>query len=708
MPRSLLPLLALLVLLIPASARPEIPETALWQRGLSLIPYPQEVALGGPDFVLGRAVELVTDPGASPEERFAAQELSRELTARWQVETTPGGARIILSLNGAPARVGDQGYTLETGGQELTIRARRAQGLFYGVQSLLQLVEPGREGPRVAGMTIADWPDLQWRAVHYDTKHFQERREYVENFIRELARYKVNLLVWEWEDKFAYRSRPEIGAPGAFTPEEVRELTAFARRYHIQLVPLVQGLGHVSYILKHPRYNHLREIPSSNWQICPLKEESYRVLADLWSEAAAATPGSRFLHIGTDETWELGSCPDCQAFVEEHGRHALMQRFIARAHGIVRGLDRQPMSWGGVWEPGEKIQPPRDLITFGWRGDLDRRTVEAGYPLFYYDPNPGIEHLFLPYLYQQDAAGQEVALACLEQSRQAVSAAARTGIYQGVIATSWNCSGVHNQGWMLRYLVSAEYGWSGDAPGLAEFRAKFFRNYYGPRATDMEELFGLLSRGSYFYMDSFERKTWHWGEVGKTNLPDLPRDDLEYDPFWNTRYADRLDAARGMLPLMERAALICRVNRERGAEHSYDLELYEGLAELFAHTARTYLALSALERAIGAAHEAHFASHEQALRALEQAEGLIGRNLEERAELFGRIKATWEKSQLPKGLSTPDKQYVHGRDRQRNFANRRPDLSFMIYDEQQLGLERYREELRQYMQWYRETYLAGR
>ncbi len=56
-------------------------------------------------------------------------------------------------------------------------------------------------------------------------------------------------------------------------------------------------------------------------------------------------------------------------------------------------------------------------------------------------------------------------------------------------------------------------------------------------------------------------------------------------------------------------------------------------------------------------------------------------------------------------MSTPDKQYVHGRDQQRNFANRRPDLSFMIYDEQLLGLEDYLVRLREYIDWYNKTYL---
>jgi hypothetical protein len=73
--------------------------------------------------------------------------------------------------------------------------------------------------------------------------------------------------------------------------------------------------------------------------------------------------------------------------------------------------------------------------------------------------------------------------------------------------------------------------------------------------------------------------------------------------------------------------------------------------------------------------------------------------------VFARIKTTWEKHQFPKGMSLPGKEYLHARDRQRNFANRRPDLSFMIYDEEMLGLEQYIQDLADYMEGYKNSYL---
>src|SRR5690606_28102177 len=194
-------------------------------------------------------------------------------------------------------------------------------------QTLIQLIQQKNGDRYIRGMEIVDWPDAKQRAIHYDTKHHQDKRSYVESLIRDLAKYKINMLVWEWEDKLVYPSRPEIGAPGAFEMQEIQELTAYAKKYHIQLTPLVQGLGHVSFILKWPQFAHLREIYASNFEFCPLKDGSYELLFDLWEDAVKATPGSSYIHIGSDETYELGQCVDCKKKAEEIGNSGLYHLF---------------------------------------------------------------------------------------------------------------------------------------------------------------------------------------------------------------------------------------------------------------------------------------------------------------------------------------------------------------------------------------------
>lgn len=708
MPRYFYRFAIALLLLTAVPVPSQASSTELWQSGISLIPYPKQVNTGGADFVFGRHLAIAVDNEAGSDVKFAADELVLILDEEFGVSAAAGtGVPLVrLTATGASEKAGDQGYLLETFADSVVIRAATAQGLFYGVQTLVQLIQPARGGWAVQGMKIADWPDIPQRAIHYDTKHFQEKADYVRNYIRTLARYKVNMLIWEWEDKFAYESHPEVGAPGAFTKQEMQELTRYAQQYHIQIVPLVQGLGHVSFILKHPGNRHLRELPSNNWGFCPLREGTYELEFDLIREAIEATPGSEYYHIGCDETYVLGKGVECgcKAKAEEIGRRGLKQIYLNRIAEYVKKLGRTPIAWDQGFEPGEKVKPVEGLMV--WGGNDEARDIEAlqkGYPLYIYDPNPGIEHLFLPYFHRETEYNQYGGH--LERSYRRLAPAALSGKFEGMISTSWNCSGVHNQGWMLRYITAAEYSWSGANPGLEEFTDKFFVNYYGTQSQDVRELYELLNRTSYFYMNSFERKVWHWGEVGKTHLPDLPRDDVEYDPYWNTEYAERITAAREVLPRMARAREICRLNQKLGARNVYDFELFGRIAELFEHTANTYLALSRLENSITEAHRAHFDSPAGAFAALQRAAGIVEENLAERERVFKSIVATWEKTQLPRGMSTVEKKYVHGRDQQRNFANRRPDLSFMICDEQMLGLEDYLANLKKYMEWYRENKL---
>ena len=127
--------------------------------------------------------------------------------------------------------------------------------------------------------------------------------------------------------------------------KEMQDLTKYAKQYHIQIVPLVQGLGHVSYILKWPQYNSLREIEASNWEFCPLKNGCYDLLFDLWKDAIDATPGSAYIHVGSDETFELAACENCKAKSEELGKSGLYQLFVNKATEYLKSKGRKVMAW---------------------------------------------------------------------------------------------------------------------------------------------------------------------------------------------------------------------------------------------------------------------------------------------------------------------------------------------------------------------------
>ena len=229
-----------------------------------------------------------------------------------------------------------------------------------------------------------------------------------------------------------------------------------------------------------------------------------------------------------------------------------------------------------------------------------------------------------------------------------------------------------------------------------------------PIRTDIDTLFRYLNEGAYFYMESFERRVWAWGEIGKTQIPDLPRGDaIEYDPFWNTQYADRVKAAHEYLGKMDKALAICNANLAENISNKYEIEVFKTLAELIRHTALTYLDLSALENNIKKAHQQRFVDIDSALESLTAAEQVVKNQLQRRKEVFDRLVSVWEETRLPKGMSTATESYFFQQERTRHFANRTADMSYLIVDEKQLNLEGYLLNLQKYIASFKSSLLPS-
>ena len=682
-----------------------------------LIPEPQEIAPGAGVFRPGEKLAIALPEAADEEDRFAAEDLAaamrEEIGIQVGVENQPAeGEPVVLLNRHRGTDLKSEGYTLSVQPDRVVVEGNDAAGLFWGTRTLLQSFRDTSAGPEIPCMEIEDWPDIRWRSIHYDTKHHQGSYEYVQEFIRTLARYKANMLVWEWEDKLAYERHPEVGAPGAFTVEQMQELTAFARQYHVQIVPLVQGLGHVSFILKHPQHRHLREIPDSSWEFCPLKEESYELLFDLWDEAMEATPGSEFLHIGSDETYELGlgeAC-GCKQKADEIGKSGLMQLFLQRSGKHVESRGRRALCWANA--PREKGAFPANMVF------MDNSRVEeltaarnAGYDVFSYAPNPGIEPLCLGYfpwvqysMWRPDI--RRIHKGSFRDTADTIADAGKAGITLGSITTSWDDSGLHTQAWMPRFVCAAEYSWSANGPEVDRWIDRFMRRYFGRSAIDMRELFQLLQEGALFYYDTFQRRVWHWGEIGKIHLPDFPREIVEYNPFWRHQYAQLLHIAEEERQKVARALTIIDANLERDVENRYDLEIYRTCAELMRHNVDLVLMLGRLEESICNAHNLHFSDRPEGLKSLQRAASMIEENLADRRKVFDDLIQVWDRTRLPKGLSLPEKPFLFSPDRARHFANRTPDMRYLIVDEELLGLEDYLERLKAYIAEYEANLLS--
>jgi hypothetical protein len=354
-----------------------------------------------------------------------------------------------------------------------------------------------------------------------------------------------------------------------------------------------------------------------------------------------------------------------------------------------------------------------------------------GYPCWIFAPNPGIEPLFLTLLphafgtmwrddphYVKKGNWQEV--------KDTVGRAAAEKACPGMITTSWDDGGLHNQAWMPRFICGGQYSWKGDSCDVTTFARRYFRSYFGPAARDMRELFQNMMEGALFWYDTFQRGVFQFCEIGKIHAPDFPREGLEFNDFWRKRYVYLVNRARAMKITVLRAIEVIDDNLARNVRHRYDLEVFRACAEIMRHNCDLIVGLWDLEEAISWASDLHFADRwpcyappgfqtrveypdwAKALEHLKKAQAVLETNNADRDRTYADLVAVFERTRLPKGLSLPGKPYVFDRERARHLANRTPDMSFMILDEKLLGLDEYLEKLKVLIEGYEKEVSGNR
>ena len=261
-------------------------------------------------------------------------------------EASPGnGFAAVLGTDDdapdAPADLGPEGYVLDVGANSATVVANDAAGLWYGLQSLAQAAALSN-GAVPAG-ELRDYPAIRWRGVHVDLKGYQFHFERLLEVCRLLARHRVNAILLEVEDKFAYAGAPEVGVPGAYTAAQFRRLGEVCAAVGIQVIPKLQCLGHVDYLLKHERYRHLRE-NDHPFQYCPRNEEGMELWRGMARELMDCFPGHAHFHIGGDETGNLGECPVCQPFRKAES----YSHRVGQCLEYVRQEGRRPILWEDI------------------------------------------------------------------------------------------------------------------------------------------------------------------------------------------------------------------------------------------------------------------------------------------------------------------------------------------------------------------------
>ena len=363
----------------------------------------------------------------------AAKPVADMLAARL---ATPTGYRLKVQRQGQiqlrlytkpNATLGKEGYTLEATAQGVRIAANEPAGLFYGVQTLMQLLPPEIESTTrvrksvwsIPAVRITDYPRFGWRGVMLDvSRHFFTKEE-VKRYIDRIARYKYNVFHWHLTDDQGWRidikslpkltevgacrvkrygkwgllDAPKPGEPatdcGFYSHDDIREIIAYAAERYISVLPEIDVPGHsMAAIAAYPglcctKDTSIRVNPGSNFaewygngtfkmlidnSLNPSDEQVYVFLDKVFTEVAELFPYP-YIHVGGDECytgyWEKD--PNCQALMEREGiktGHELQSYFMKRVEKILRSKGKKMIGWDEILEGG--LAPGAAVMS--WQG----------------------------------------------------------------------------------------------------------------------------------------------------------------------------------------------------------------------------------------------------------------------------------------------------------------------------------------------------
>ena len=512
-----------------------------------------------------------------------------------------------------------EGYTLSVLKNKISIVAKDKVGLFYAFITLDQLIEDSKDqNINLPMVSIKDYPSLKFRPIHIDVKHHMEKKSYYFNLIDHLAKQKINGIIVEFEDKLKYELRPEIGAPDALSIEWWIELSEYAYERNIMINPLIQGLGHASFILKHEKNKYLRDVPSSDWAFNPLNSETYDLQFDLYLDAIKATPFGKYLHVGGDEVHLLKREGKSELELNLIWLNKVCQ-FAEKHNRIPIFWDDMPLKHAGVYRPMFNSEISKEEVDEIWeKNELNLMQFIEKFPK---------NAIYMRWNYKKsDTYGNQKAMdwytnnnlqvmgATAGQTRWTLMPQNQSNIPQirafaissieknleGLLLTLWDDDSPHFELYKRGIAAFAQYTWSGNKKSIDEFKGIYRHRIYGSE----------FSNNEYAFIDKLEKPVGLWlnmlledkvrrAAISKEKNPletfiiDLP--DLENKGIWSKKYFNKIENAKSSLLVSKEIEETIDKLMENDPKNKFTLEVYKQVNELVKFSSNIIIALEKLD-----------------------------------------------------------------------------------------------------------------
>jgi hexosaminidase len=517
-----------------------------------------------------------------------------------------------------------EGYSLQISSKKVEIKASSDPGLWYGLMTLGQLLEDAKDqNVPLPLCNISDQPALAYRAVHLDVKHHLEKKEYYYELMDRFAGMKINAVIVEIEDKLGYELQPKVASSDAFSIADWKAISDYAMARNIRISPLVQGLGHASFILKHEQYKSLRDDPESDWAFNPLNEETYKVQFDLYEDALKAFPHANYLHVGGDEVHTTG---------RNSGKSALELQLIwlNRVSDYAEGKGLTPIFWDdmplqnagvyrsiynknltatqvdSIWSENEPNLNkyvdmfPKNCVYMRWNYDMPETPGNIRAIQWFSDNGFKVMGAtagqtrwnLMPQDQSNTSNIRDFALISIRNKAD------------GLLLTLWDDDSPHFELYQRGIAIFAEYTWAGERRTTEELHQAFRHRAFGPALADANlEFINDLEEPVAFWKNALLDQRRDRNRLRKLKNPidealiSLPKADSV--GVWTEKYQNKVASAKANFEKVDSVMQRIQESKKLAVRNSYTLDVYEQVVQTVQFSNRVLITLAELDEPSG-------------------------------------------------------------------------------------------------------------
>ena len=377
---------------------------------LSIIPVPLKAELQGGAFQVNEKTQLWIEAPEADKQQLQEYLAASPLKLAVAAEAPSADAIVLKQVAELPGVNSEEGYVLTSTKKGVEVQAKTGAGLFYGVQTLLQMAA---EGNKVAFGTITDEPRFEYRGMMLDVSRHFFGLDFVKKQIDAMAYYKLNRLhihltdaagwrieikkyprltnfaawrsgkTWKewWNGDRKYMEEGAEGAEGGyFTQDQCREIVEYAKKHYITVIPEIEMPSHSEEVLTAYPELSCTHVPYKQADFCVGNEKTFEFLENVLLEVMEIFP-SEYIHVGGDEaskqSWK--TCPLCQARMKKEGMKEideLQSYLIKRMEKFLNKHGRNLLGWDEILEGG--LAPNATVMS--WRGvEGGLKAIEGGH-----------------------------------------------------------------------------------------------------------------------------------------------------------------------------------------------------------------------------------------------------------------------------------------------------------------------------------------